>query len=457
MSSVPSRVVLIELAGASYDLLVPLAESKKMPNVARLLQTAELSELRPLRGASAWSAWTTIDTGVETAAHGVLDDYYLDHRRARIVAHRAECNPGGQPTLSERVRQMAGSESVAHVADFPTGQSPWTDKPADLEELTRRAVLVRESLHRVVDHARAIDRRDPWRLLRVRLWTLSCVQYHLGNLLGLGDAPGGNAAWMAKTREMLRAVDGCLGRLMELADRRGATVVVISPYGFVPFRERITLSELLRRRDLLRTTDGGRMFGYRMARLGWKAWRMLPWPSPPSRPIGTILPIDWRRSRAVTLHGQSAALVYLNTPERFGGRVLATAASRDQAALEAVASLVEARHPVNDEPLLLDAFEVAKRFRIDTLPLGLPDVIGIPAPGYHARHRLDPKGRLVRADRSLTGTRGGPGLMMVRGPGVPLGQPRTADATAVAPMILNLLSPPSRVEAAPSIASEVER
>jgi predicted AlkP superfamily phosphohydrolase/phosphomutase len=434
-TTAPGRVVLVELSGASYDLLVPLAESGVMPHVARLLRTASLAELRPQRGASPVSAWTTVRTGRSLAEHGVLDDCYLDHRRGRIVDH--EVDRLETPTLDRLVRGAAGDEAVACLVDYPARRSPW-GKPADFDALARRVIAARETLHRVADLAREVDRKTPWRLLRIRLETLAAVQYFLGNLLGVGEG-GGNGKWTTKTREILQGLDGCLGRLIELADRRGAALLVVSPQGCVPFRERIAMGELLLRRDLLRVSEGPAALGYHLGRLAWRTWRRLPGVSTASRPAGVVLPVDWRRTRAVALHGQSAALVYLNTPERFGARVLASEASREMAALEVTAALADARHPVTEEPLFVDVFALAERFGVDPLARNLPDVIGVPAAGFHTRHRLDRKRRLVRGDRGLTCTPGGPGLMMVRSPGVVLGQCRTVDATEVLPVVWNLL------------------
>src|SRR5690606_16976616 len=74
------------------------------------------------------------------------------------------------------------------------------------------------------------------------------------------------------------------------------------------------------------------------------------------------IPLDWKRTRAVTLHGDLAAMVYLNRPERFGGGPLRTASQVRQTALEVCAALKAARHPQLDTPLFTDAYVVESRF-----------------------------------------------------------------------------------------------
>lgn len=436
-----SRVLLVALEGGSYDVLVPLAEAGTMPNFARLLQSSALARLRSPGPQAASAAWATLETGSIPPVHGRLDDCYLDHRRRRILP--ARCRPVGRPTLVEQVngadRHAPAIELTASVA-----ASVFRDRPSDFAELARGIAQTQCMLRGATAAAARLDRSREWRLLQVRFTPLARLLCRLWNLLGIGPA-GGNPRWIAKTRETLRTLDDCLGQLLEIALRRDAAVIVVSPQGYRPFRERITLPELLRRRGLLLVAGATARIGYRISRLSSKAGRRLPWaPWRAGEPIRGLLPVDWRRSAAVSLHGRSAALAYLNTPRRFGGRVLPTARSAEQAAAEVLAALREARHPVTQEPLFREAWCVADRSGLDPVERCWPEVIAVPAAGFLIRHRLDRKRRLLRDDPSLLAVPGGEGLLMVCAPGVRVGQPCTAELDDVAPTVLHLLGlPPS--------------
>ncbi len=405
-SSVAS-VLLIELGGVSWNVLGPLAEAGVMPHVARLMRTAALARFSNAAPLSRASVWATLGEGVGPAGHGILDDDYLDHRRGRIVPNR-------QP--------------------WPQDDAIWSRRPADFTELSQGIALTEQAFRQVVQKAQETDRSGDWRVLRVRFSAVDGLLHRLWHLLELDNRPGGNRRWVAKAREAFRTLDQCLGELIELGQSREAALVVVSPYGFVPFREKITLFELLRRGDLLRECSGLGNFGYRARRMAWKVQRRL---GRHGVPVGSLLPIDWRGSRALTLHGHSAAMVYLNTPERFGTRVLTTPSQREQALADVAGALREASHPVTEEPLFDDVFLTAERFGDDPLQRCWPEVIGVPREGYLVRHRPDGKGQLLRADPTLSATRGGEGLLMVCAPGLKQLGPITAEG--IRPLVLGLL------------------
>jgi len=160
---------------------------------------------------------------------------------------------------------------------------------------------------------------------------------------------------------------------------------------------------------------------------------------PGGRPVPDLLPIDWRRSQAVALHGEMSALVYLNTPERFGTRAVVTPRQRDQATIELLAVLAESRHPVSGDPLFSNVYATAERYHSDPLARLWPEVVATVAPGFQVCLQSDRGGQLLRSAPALTATRHGEGLLMVRAPGVVVGRPYQARLADVAPTILDLL------------------
>jgi predicted AlkP superfamily phosphohydrolase/phosphomutase len=200
--------------------------------------------------------------------------------------------------------------------------------------------------------------------------------------------------------------------------------VAVSDHGFGPFRGKITLSEILAQAGLLRWPRGGAAAGYYLRHGGWRLRKFLYRRLKPgastaqlTRPLDTLLPIDWRRSAALALHGNLGALIYLNTQERFQ----------------------RATHPETGEPLFVEVFGTAERFDVDPVEKLWPDVVAIPTAGFHTRHKFDARPQLVRLDPAMAATHRLEGTLLLHAPRVAAGTYRAAELRDVAPTILQML------------------
>ncbi|HEX7448965.1 MAG TPA: alkaline phosphatase family protein [Pirellulales bacterium] len=482
-----SRVLVIGLDGATFDLLEPWAASGRMPNLARLMQTSARATLNSTRPYITPVAWTTFQTGCDPQEHGILDYRYLDHGRRRLLLNHA--GRIGRPTLFESVSAAGGqvvslnlpmtypaSASVsgmvvggldcpsidAALAPYPEFAerlraskvrfdlgTVWRRRPATFSELSDGVHQTAAIFRGQATAARIADQTIDWRLMVVQLQVLDSLQHRCWELL----EPTGAAApelWTNKAQHALTALDGCLGELMELAARRQAAVVAVSDHGFGPFRGAITLAKVLSDRGLLRFPHGLSAASYLVRRGGWKLrknlWRRLRpgWSTAQlTRPLDSLLPIDWRASAALALHGNLGGLIYLNTRERFGAGPLTTARQRSQALADVMAAFDEARHPQTGERLFVEVYGTAERFSLDPVEQMWPDVIAIPAAGFHTRHKFDAQPKLVRSDPSMAGTHRLEGVLMVEAPPARAGVYPAAELRDVAPTVLRLLGLPA--------------
>lgn len=474
-------MLVIGLDGGTYDVLAPLAEQGVMPHVARLLRDGALATLQSTEPTITPTAWATFQTGAEPVDHGILDYRRLDHRRRHVelndTSHLAcptlweALAAAGQTSISLNLPltypPRVGGALLVGGLDAPSIDAALTPYPAfaqrmrdsgsvyDLAAIWKHRPRDEAELHaavaqteaqfasRVVAARVAADLYRDWRLMVVQFQALDALQHRCWHLLGIDDGPRGPAHWCAVVRRALTALDTCVGQLLDLADRRGADVLVVSDHGFGPFREKISLPELLARRGLSRLATRGQSIGYRAARSGWKLRRWLARAQRPAqgtaslvRPLSMLAPIDWRRSAAVALHGNLAGLVYINTPARFGQGAIRTAGQYEQALADVAAAFREARHPATDEPLFLDAYAVTERYGLDPMDRDWPDVVAIPAAGFHTRPKFDRGGCLMRPDPDLTGTHRRAGVLIAAGRGVATGVPHSASLADVAPTIL---------------------
>ena len=478
-----ARLLVIGLDGATYDLLLPWAESGRMPNLARLMASSARAVVNSTKPYITPVAWTTFQTGCDPHEHGILDYRYLDHRRRRVLLNHA--GRIARPTLFDAVGTAGGevvslnlpmtfpapssakgivvggldSPSIdAALAPYPefarrvraTGAhfdlgTVWRHRPTTLDELAHGVEQTEEIFRGQATAARVADRMSDWQLMIVQLQVLDSLQHRCWQWLNPAQGTTGEL-WMSKAQQALRALDDCLGELMELAARRDAAVVAVSDHGFGPFRGKITLAEILSRAGLLNWPRGGRAasfylrhglwrlrkFIYRRFNPGWSAAQL-------SRPLDTLLPIDWKRSAALALHGNLGGLIYLNTRERFASGPLKTAAHRDQALADVIEAFEAAQHPETGEPLFVEVFGTAERFGIDPVEKLWPDVVAIPAAGFHTRHKFDARPRLVRSDPAMAGTHRLEGVLLINAPQVSAGDYRPAELRDVAPTILRML------------------
>jgi predicted AlkP superfamily phosphohydrolase/phosphomutase len=450
------RLLLVGLDGATFDVLVPLAEAGVMPHLAVLLQTSALVRTHGGHVPCEGTAWSTLRTGCGPETHEVLDDYYLDHRRRMILPTAPR--PVPCPTLVERVMTADPRGLAVSLFDARTASPVWNRKPTDLAALDAGLMRIEADLRYGIGRVHQADASNDWRLLEVRLDVLDALQHRLWDSMGVAGAATRSNAWVRRVQQALRGLDNCLGELSELADRRSAALVLASPYGFGPFREKINLFELLQRQRLIRQARPVRRVTYQLVRAAGRGlrWlgRRLQLPSLPQRrwyPTRRLLPINWRRSQALTLHGEMSALVYLNTPERFATKAILTSRQQDQAMQEVLAALAEARHPRTGEVLFREVYATAERLPGNPLARLWPDVIARPAPGFQVRHHPDRSGHLVRGDQSLAATHYEEGMLMIRAPGVALGRAYRGNLVDVAPTILELLDLPP----APSMTGRV--
>jgi predicted AlkP superfamily phosphohydrolase/phosphomutase len=70
---VPTRVLIVGLDGATFDLIEPWAGLGDLPHLARLMEQGAWGRLRSTVPPATFPAWTSMMTGVNPGQHGVLD------------------------------------------------------------------------------------------------------------------------------------------------------------------------------------------------------------------------------------------------------------------------------------------------------------------------------------------------------------------------------------------------
>ena len=68
-----SRILIVGLDGGTFDVIVPLIEQGRLPNLSRLMERGYHGLLRSSVPPITPTAWTTVMTGVNPGKHGVFD------------------------------------------------------------------------------------------------------------------------------------------------------------------------------------------------------------------------------------------------------------------------------------------------------------------------------------------------------------------------------------------------
>lgn len=471
------RVLVVGLDGATFDVLRPLCDAGCMPHFSSLVRGGAAGVLRSTLPSVTPVAWTSFLTGCGPQCHGIWDFRRLE------CGSRLVLNTGASircPTLLDRVARegrtvvsinlpmtypprwpgslvVGGFDSPSteaalaaypefarrlrrRVPDFSV-QPVWRCRPKDREALESALRQTEASFRARVEAARIADELYDWSLMIVQFQELDGLQHRVWESL-IPERRGARAAVRA-VRATMRVLDNCLADLMELAQRCGATVCVVSDHGFGAYRGTVGSNEVLRRAGIVRVRGAWGAVSYGAGRAAsrlrkWLYRRRQPGVSTAvlGRSLRSQFPLDWKRTLAWSPHGDLGALIYVNTPERFGTGPVQGARQRDEVMARVTHCLTAANEPESDRALFDTVIDVAAQFGRDPVGEGLPDLVAIPSPGIHTRTKV--QGSWIKAAR-YTGTHRREGIWALYGPGIRAGVRQTSDIEDMAPTLLALL------------------
>ena len=80
----PPQLIVIGLDGATWDLLDPMIEAGRLPNLARIKREGVHGPLRSILPSLSPALWTTIATGKRPESHGITDFFHLDDQGRKV-------------------------------------------------------------------------------------------------------------------------------------------------------------------------------------------------------------------------------------------------------------------------------------------------------------------------------------------------------------------------------------
>jgi predicted AlkP superfamily phosphohydrolase/phosphomutase len=475
------RLVILGLDGATWSVLDPMRQRGRMPNLDALLARSSHGTLRSCVPPITSAAWTTMMTGCGPARHGVFDHRYFDMASDRLKVNHAgrvrvptfwhALSNAGRPVVSLNlpvtypplgVRGIVVSGMDAPHLDAALSGAPafgerlraevpgyhlrtiWKRPPRDLAEMAENAKQTVDVFEAEARAGWLADQMCPeWSALMVQFQNLDPFQHRCWRHLNLDETGLGEAAFQAEAEAVMTGLDRAVGSLCELADKRGAGVMLVSDHGFGPCLGRIHVNRILVEAGVARLPGiPGRL--RRRARQAadrlrlWGAKRENPEARSASfeQSISAQFPFDWKRTAAFAPHQDTAAMIYLNSTERRSGAPLSTPRQVDQARLETIAALESATHPETGERLFPEVIATAEAYDVDPALEGYPDLIAPPADPYWVRCKLSGGSTWVEPDPQLPGTHRPEGIVALAGAGIAPGRNLEAQLRDITPTIL---------------------
>jgi predicted AlkP superfamily phosphohydrolase/phosphomutase len=347
-----SRVLLVGLDGATFDVIGPLMSQGLMPNLRAMMDGGASGPLESTRPPITPAAWTTFMTGKCPGKHGIIDFLRYDPEANRLVFNNNQ--KISQKTIWEILSEKGYRVGSIHVPmtfppeevngfvisgfDTPSGKAFTYPRELQAEILERypdythekkwerRALggdevfadnlrYIRESFDRGYELARFCGDKYGWDVLMVLFKLVDNLQHKCWRYL---DARTRDADPERRrmTIDCFSHLDVVLGRLRTLAEERDATILIMSDHGHGSLDGKAQPNLLLANWGFLKLRSGLS----RASNRGSLWWRRLT-RSRGSMPTdgGTIdsdLAFDWSRTRACVLHAGIYGFLYINLKGR---------------------------------------------------------------------------------------------------------------------------------------------
>jgi predicted AlkP superfamily phosphohydrolase/phosphomutase len=347
-----SRVLLIGLDGATFDVLGPLMDEGKMPVLKSLVDGGTSAQLESTKPPITPAAWTTFMTGKGPGRHGIIDFLRYDPTRNELMLNNNQ--KISQPTiwqiLSEK-KYRVGSINVpmtyppepvngfmisgfdtppgepftfprelqdALLKKYPdyTHEKKWARKATGGDDLFAQNLgYIKQSFERGYDLACFCGEKYGWDVMMVLFKLVDNLQHKAWRYIDERTRDS-NPARRQLTIDCWAKLDEVLGKLKGLAEQNGATMMMMSDHGHGSLDAKAQPNLLLSqwgylglRSRLAQASSRAGVWWNRMTRKGGII-------SNPQMAIKHDLAFDWSRTRACVLHAGIYGFLYINLKGR---------------------------------------------------------------------------------------------------------------------------------------------
>lgn len=471
------RVLVVGLDGATFDIIKPLMNQGRMPNLERLIETGTSGILESTKPPITPAAWTTFMTGKGPGRHGIVDFEKYDVRTNQLTFNSTyeirektiweilsekgfrvgSVNvPMTYPPRKVNGFMISGFETPSTDTEFTwppelkndilrrwpdyNYRSDWQRKLFGGDELFQRNVRhIERSFSQGYELTAYCGNRFGWHVLMVLFKLVDNIQHKAWKYLDPKTAHR-YPARAEISAHCFQELDKTIGDLARYAEEQEALLLIMSDHGHGSLDGKAQPNALLEqwgyltlrsqvgqfKRRAERTLD--RVFGKTMKRFDANIG------------VEHEIDLDWTRTKACVVHAGMYGFLYLSLKGRQPGGIIEPADyERVRDDLRKRFLEVTARHPdgqaIHVFPEVHKTEELYNCSREDQP--WLPDLLLVPYPGLAVVRRI--RGRsAVRwsSQRRMEGTHRVEGILVAHGPSVKQGATIHAQIADIAPTLL---------------------
>jgi len=353
--SAPSkrRVLIIGLDGVTWDVLTPLVNEGRLPNIKRVIETGAWGVLQSTTPPITPAAWTTFLTGVHPGKHGIIDFERYNVNTNKLTFNSTQCLdhvrniwrilgdhglkigsvnvPMTYPPVEVNGFLVSGFETPGPSADFvyppslradilsrwadPTLKTNWKRKLFGGDALFRKNLdYMARSFHQGAAMTKFLGDKCGWDALMVVLKLTDNIQHKTWKYI--------DARWTDRNPRRTEMVKQCfcesdksVGDLLDYAEAHNATVMIVSDHGHGSLEGKVQPNLLLQKWGYLALTGHSAQSGTRLRHV------LDRWTGKTKRFVreGNIaqdLAVDFNKTRACVMHAGMAGFVYINLRDR---------------------------------------------------------------------------------------------------------------------------------------------
>ena len=421
-----TKLLIIGLDGASFNVLDPLIEAGQLPNIARLIAQGTRANLRTTFPPITAVAWSSFMTGKNPGKHGIFEFVRRDKNSARELAVNASFREGravwdylGDSGKRVIVHNFPCTYPVKPlnglmISDFmtPAGRRDISYPASLVEELESKFGPYRLHLSQTYASGKAQGVLDElfdeleykanvseymmtayeWDAFFQYFWGTDRIQHELWHIIDESH-PRYNAdearTYLGRVHAYFNRVDQIIGRLVERSGG-GAMTWIVSDHGFGPAHKYCSLNIWLLQEGFLKLkTDALTRIKRLLFRIGatpelaFKIVRALPLGSlAPTRGVSnkpgaskllsklflSFNDVDWSNTRAFSKGNYGQIYVNLKGREPQGS---VEPSDYDEVCKKLMARLKAMKDPINGEPWAGEVFrreEVYSGPRVEDAP-----------------------------------------------------------------------------------------
>lgn len=354
LPAVAKRVLIIGLDGATFDVLGPLMDAGRMPNLKSFVERGVSGPLESTKPPITPAAWTTFMTGKSPGTHGIVDferyDVHtntLSFNSTQSVGHvRSLWQIAGDKGLKVGAVNVPMTYPPRPVNGFLiTGfETPGIDTnfthPAELKDdilnrwpnytfktnwrrktfggdalFQENVAAMANSFHEGADVTMHCGDKHGWDLLMVVFKLVDNLQHKTWKYLD-PKFNKGHEKRAEIARKAFDELDVALGKLFEYANKHDAAVFIMSDHGHGSLEGKTQPNLLLRDWGYLILKDGGAQSQTRLRHIFRRAKRKKKGKFANQYQIDDDLAVDFTRTRACVMHAGMYGFLYLNLKDR---------------------------------------------------------------------------------------------------------------------------------------------